>query len=295
MKRIFKITAILMVVAVIFGCHEEPEPVEPHAPTLIAPEDGAELNSGSIIMMWSSSPSVDHYEVNMIVTAGALLDTLTHIGFDTTLTVEVDTTPGTVNWKVATITDEGDSLWSETWSFTVNKSTEPTLDLDTTYFPFGLGYEWCYERHVWGYDYRIEPEEWSEYDTFTNLVTDSFWKEDTLCFQINGSIVKIWDDQIYCDVLSRRIDLKPKTDTSYTDGGADCRLWITGDTLLGVSLTIQYYETTCYSWSKQRLIGIGPISRNYSNVDGSNYSDNACDRLLYFYNGEDTVYESQLR
>ncbi len=27
-------------------------------------------------------------------------------------------------------------------------------DLDETYFPFGLGYEWCYARHEFG---QLEP------------------------------------------------------------------------------------------------------------------------------------------
>jgi hypothetical protein len=45
------------------------------------------------------------------------------------------------------------------------------IDLDTTYFPFGMGYEWCYERHYHGYEF-YEP--FSEYDTVTISVNPTF-------------------------------------------------------------------------------------------------------------------------
>lgn len=109
--------ALIALTLMIFvvGC----EPLEPVAPTLISPEDGAEIDLGTFALTWGSSPSVNHYCVMLEIMVGSVSDTVVDLCFDTTTSYVITLWPTTVNWKVATITDEDDSLWSETWSFTV--------------------------------------------------------------------------------------------------------------------------------------------------------------------------------
>ncbi|MBD3286851.1 hypothetical protein GF359_09485 [candidate division WOR-3 bacterium] len=62
------------------------------------------------------------------------------------------------------------------------------LNLDSTCFPYGIGYEWTYVRYNTGYTNWGETleENWDKVDTFTVRVVDSTWFGDTLLFQLRG-------------------------------------------------------------------------------------------------------------
>jgi hypothetical protein len=58
------------------------------------------------------------------------------------------------------------------------------IDLDTTYFPFGLGYEWCYE--CYSYRYHLDPDNFDVgLDTVTIKIIDSVSSDDGLRFKLN--------------------------------------------------------------------------------------------------------------
>ncbi len=162
---------------------------------------------------------------------------------------------------------------------------EYDIDLDTTYYPYGLGYEWCNEKHSW--EHGNYP--WDEYSTSTSVVTDSFWLEDTLVFELNyGGYVKFWEDKV------NGVDLYPEPDTIPIEGGESWVIYI-GDTLKKE----EFYEApegwppdVYYSW-EYRLKGVGLISSGGYWSGHGDYSSGSSTRLLYFYNGQDTVYKAK--
>lgn len=179
------------------------------------------------------------------------------------------------------------------------------IDLSTTFFPFGLGYEWCYECHSSGQNDLDGWTSWNYYDTFRIAVLDSFWDGDTLLFNLSGNgfrdlknPVRIWEDQI--EVLRHGGGIYPETlsvtnprSSKKWDGAFEIHR--IKDTLK-ISLST-FTDSDCgepYSENSARVKGIGIISQGsrWSAYGGSWYSANSY-RLLYFYNGNDTVYKSQ--
>ncbi len=303
MKRVLAISAILAGIAFL-GCNKT---YEPDPPTLIAPANGAVFDTLPPAFVWNSDEFADGYKIMIDDASITSVDCLISIDVeDTTYTMPQETFDTLKNgiycWVAAVCKDPDDNdigviTWGESWSFVINKPDEPQgLDLDTTYFPFGLGYEWCYERYEW---YCDEDESWIAYDTFTNTVTDSFWESDTLFFQYNSttSYVRIWKNKT--EVLGEIIELIPEPETRIKTSP-----WGTESTFsigykedtLSVSERYQAPEGVYpdeYSANNTRLIGIGFIRGGHSVDSPVNYwGHGISDRLLYFYNGIDTIYKT---
>jgi hypothetical protein len=177
------------------------QPAAP-APTLIASEDGAVFYRETPTFIWRSNPLEPDYVIRIFTdTTIVLQDTLSDTSYVMSVSVFDILENGTYDWWVGTVI-HNELIVSGTRTF---KIIGP-VDLDTTYFPFGLGYEWCYESNNGGV-----------YDTFTVEVTDSSWIADTLVFQLIGSFygisnpVEIWDNQV--TVFDELIDVVPQACT----------------------------------------------------------------------------------
>lgn len=163
-------------------------------------------------------------------------------------------------------------------------TAEYDIDLDTTYYPYALGYEWSYMNHSW----RQGDWPFDEYSTTFTKVTDSFWIEDTLIFEINSSeYIKFWEDKV------NGTNLYPEPDTIPIPGGESWVIYV-GDTLK----IEEYYEAPegwppdIYKSWEHRLKGVGLISSGGYWSGHGDYSEGSSTHLLYFYNVEDTVYDA---
>ena len=185
---------------------DKPEPGDPTAHALISPADGSVLDTVPPTFTWSSDSL--SYGYLFRIWTNSTTEVEDSLG-DTTYAMSQEffdgLVEGTYNWSAATVSASGKKFWSDAWSFIITRP-EPVIDLDTTYFPFGLGYKWCYESNNGGV-----------YDTFTVEVTDSSWIADTLVFQLIGSFygisnpVEIWDNQV--TVFDELIDVVPQACT----------------------------------------------------------------------------------
>ncbi|MCK4231583.1 hypothetical protein KAX21_01410 [candidate division WOR-3 bacterium] len=189
----------------------------PQIPTLIVPEDPAVFEAEPPTFIWTSDSLflADAYIIIILKDSLRSEDTLVYETLeDTTYTMPQDifnsADSGTYCWVAVVHWIDGNvetTAHGDPRTFVIKKPEEPQgLDLDTTYFPFGLGYKWCYESNNGGV-----------YDTFTVEVTDSSWIADTLVFQLIGSFygisnpVEIWDNQV--TVFDELIDVVPQACT----------------------------------------------------------------------------------
>jgi len=281
--------------------------LQPGAPTLIAPEDGAVFNAEPPTFIWSSDSLEPDYVIRIFTdTTNELQDTLSDTNYVMSGSVFEALTNGTYSWWVGSIVHNG-LILSGARTFTIDKP-EPVTDLDTTYFPFGLGYEWEYERHHHGYEWNWEEGEfdnWSLYDTITASVIDSFGNDDTLLFELEGGLfflsnpVKIWENQIVIHgYLTDTVNLTPSelTRDEWGDDGDKDYHWIlnigySSDTLNIFSSEWEAwyfppYDPEYSSKKANRLKGIGAIYQgshySYEEEEFTVYSSTVEYRLLTF-------------
>lgn len=180
------------------------------------------------------------------------------------------------------------------------------LDLSQTYFPFGLEYEWVYERHVWGFDepyteYEPERYAWDYYDTFSIAVTDSFliprgWRFELtnegfrdvgVSPEINGNKIEVFSDMIRLEPEEQGTEYSKKLVIAYG-----------GDTLILSKLKSdpEYY----YKWEEKeitkRIEGIGVIKQVWYDWYSGNvaaYYKHIDDFLLWFIKTGDTVWNHE--
>jgi hypothetical protein len=150
--------------------------------------------------------------------------------------------------------------WGEVFDF----------DLDTTYFPLGLYYEWAYQRHIWGNKQSGDSTiTWEEYDTFTVSVDDSLWEGNTMLisfasdsskpFNDLGNPAKVMDGKILVQMWS---GVTPWVNPSHPDTKWGNEISYCGDTLRTFLSDTPPGENPYYSfydeWVK-RLRDVGPI------------------------------------
>ncbi len=279
---------------------------QPGAPVLIAPEDGAIFDAEPPTFVWHADSLNPDYVIRVVFTTDTstvLEDTLTDTTYAMSTEVFDGLTNGTYSWWVGSVVTNG-LILSSTRTFDIDKPI--LLDLDTTYFPFGLSYEWKFEQHEHGYD---DSDAWNNYDTFRVWVVDSFWVSDTLFIQLQsegtrsypGQIyelsnpVKIINDSIpismpgYFFTAHDTIPLSTKHDTTLTATYGLTSAY--SENLLSINLEYErgVSDECCYNrLSRQK--GIGTLSQRFG-CDSPWASSTTYDRLLYFYNGQDTVYK----
>ncbi|MBD3285061.1 hypothetical protein GF359_01685 [candidate division WOR-3 bacterium] len=308
MKKALVVTALTGLL--ITGCEEElPQPV-----TLISPEDGTVFSSSPLTFIWTEGELTQTYVIRIVKDAfftGEVIveDTLD----DTTYTLSQEDFEIALNadyvWSVALLGAQGGLTWREFRSFTLDKLM-PILDLDTTYFPYGLNNQWVYERHVWGYEFTTYPDDpgrdWDYYDTVSISVNDSLFGINGWTFYLNscfqdgnprhydGDTVNIVGNwlTVFGDY---KIFLYPEeTDTlGYEDG---IEVIYKQDTLRLTKKTSDFEEPISFwnwRWTTSRIKGIGVIRQLYED----SYSGHGCgdeqnieDSLLYFIKGQDTVW-----
>ncbi|MEA3312144.1 MAG: hypothetical protein U9Q76_08000 [candidate division WOR-3 bacterium] len=195
----------------------------PQAPTLIAPEDGSVFETEPPTFIWGSDEFADDYVIRIYMGASTdIQDTLEDTTYAMPQGVFETLLNATHNWSAAAMSEEGELFWSESRSFVIDKPEEPqSLDLDTTYFPAGLNYEWVYERHVYGHYYGTggnEDEFWDYYDTIAILVTDSSCSQGEFLFNLSGGDFhgrycdihvygSLWDVGWYIHVIADSVEL----------------------------------------------------------------------------------------
>lgn len=159
---------------------------QPGAPKLIAPQDSAVFDTEPPTFIWSSDSLEPDYVIRIFTdTTIDLQDTLADTTYTMSDSVFENLSNGTYNWQAGTVVFNG-VLLSETRSFIVDKPPPP-LDLDTTYFPFGLGYEWKYHRVIESYSNLSLPEH-------IISVVDTFSTGDTSWFVLNTwGKMGLWD------------------------------------------------------------------------------------------------------
>jgi len=282
------------------------QPAAP-APTLIAPEDGAVFYREAPTFIWRSNPLEPDYVIRIFTdTTIVLQDTLSDTSYVMSVSVFDILENGTYDWWVGTVI-HNELIVSGTRTFNIIGP----IDLDTTYFPAGLDYEWVYERHVKGHYYGTggnEDEFWDYYDTIAIKVADSSYSQGELIFNLSGggfhgkyihlygSFRDVgWHTHIIGDCVelllydhyeSIFIPLKPLSDTN------DFLISYTKDTLC---ITLPGYNDlwdgipTVHSL---RIKGIGVVKQD-GVYDAAKIAECCLDRLLYFYDGRDTVYKAK--
>jgi hypothetical protein len=287
------------------------------APDLIEPADGAVV-SAAPVFVWSSIPFCDGYRIVIVGEAYTPPSIFGEIDFsdpiiekdrtDTTYTMSGgdfdNLDDGSYYWKVASLDYPPDGTapdvnYSEVRSFVIEKAVP--LDLDTTYFPFGINYEWCYERECYEHIFTHEGGDWDTtyYDTFTIVVTDSIYKPEGWNFTWSGGgfqdivseefeILNV-DGQYKVPVFWDTIPIIPSAGP-YSDEYGEIKVSYSTDTLLIVTT---YDDNAEYTHSTWRLKGKGAIKQYYEETQGYPYTFSQTDLLLYFYDGQDTVWTEQ--
>jgi hypothetical protein len=284
----------------------------PPAPILIAPEDGAVFDLEPPDFIWHKDSEVTNYVIRIVKDAfftgeKIVVDTLK----DTTYTMTQEDFEIALNadyvWSVASLYLKGGLTWREFRSFTLDKPM-PELDLDTTYFPLGLNYEWAYERHLWGADYsdpnNPDPPVWDYYDTVTITVADSVFGVNGWEFYLEGYLFRDVGYTVYIfgnRVLvfdEEKIPFNPEA-TGPVDPNQGVEIIYSSDTLnLSLKLS-ETWEPIGESWSERttsRIKGIGVVAQlfeSWSYGHGWEKESNVVDSLLYFYNGKDTVWRRE--
>lgn len=259
-----------------------------NVPTLISPADGAVFDSLAPTFVWSKENVNEYYLMvfkdSLWNNDTLLWDTLLDTTYTMSMSDFISADSGTYKWTVAVRdTASGELIYPSPRSLRIKEFNFP-LDLDTTYYPYGLGYTWYYETHSWVHD----NYPWDDYGNSCSVVTDSFWVYDTLVFKLNGDVyVKLWNNTINGN------DLHPDTVTIPNDGG-EFRIYYVGDSLL-VKEEFEYAPEgdppDVYEKWEYRLKGVGLLSSG-SGWFGYEYSSGSSSKLLWFFNGKDTVYKA---
>jgi len=299
------------------GCN--PDNGGSSAPDLLEPADGAVV-SAAPVFVWSSIPFCDGYRIVIVGDSSAAYTppfSLSGIDFsdpiiekdrtDTTYTMSGgdfdNLDDGSYYWKVASLDYPPDGTapyvnYSEVRSFVVEKAV--SLGLDTTYFPFGLGYEWVYERYKWHYE---DQDDTGAYDTVTIRVIDSVLTADGLRFildrrffdvddtvVIRNDSVHVFDNHVG---FGKMINLIP--DSRESDGLIT--ISYNEDTLI-LKCHIDWYPpegiTREYdSWQISRIKGVGAVYQSYSYYlfSGGEIYYGSRYRLLSFKKGGKTVWQ----
>jgi len=147
-----KFSFILLGVILVFsGCTHVVN--VPQIPTLIAPEDGAVFEAEPPTFIWTSDSLflADAYVIMIFKNSLRSEDTLAYETLeDTTYTMPTEVfdsaDSGTYCWVAAVHWIDGNvetTAHGDPRTFVIKKSESPAgLNLDTTYFSFGRGYEW---------------------------------------------------------------------------------------------------------------------------------------------------------
>lgn len=278
-------------------------------PFLISPEDGAVFDVSAPVFNWYKAPEASSYVIRIVKDAffsGVVIveDTVT----DTTYTMPAEDFVGSLNsdyvWGVGVLGSSEGITWRGLRSFELDKPAID-LDLDTTYFPFGLDYSWTYETYSWYYYWEAPypPEE--EYDTVTITVTDSIFGESGWIFYLNGSFRDVGDT---VSILGNKVFLYDSE-------------WISINPKIGdydAGIAVNYEDDTAcisrhtsghYLWddfldaywscdrSVLRLKGIGVVFEEYSYNDRWGESGEEAwynsSSLLYFCKGTDTIWRRE--
>jgi len=270
----------------------------PEGPELISPPEGAEFSTDPPTFIWRSVSLAKAY---IILLHGENLPYGDTIGVDTLEDTTYALPPevfegcynGTYKWCVASLATTNQAFWSGERSLSFNQSP-PQLDLDTTYFPFGLEYTWVYEEYG-----CCDGGDW--YDTFTVKVLDSTFVSNGWLFDLEGFYEEGYpESETFFDVgdpariigkwvvvFGRRITLQPNP-IKEINGNHTFEISYHGDTL---KISNSYYEN--YYGYTSRLKGIGVVRQyrwGYTWGGGDvSYTQN----LLYFINGQDTVWHKE--
>lgn len=307
MKHLKPDFVLLGIILVFSGCIHVVN--VPQIPTLIVPEDGAVFEAEPPTFIWTSDSLflADAYVIMIFKDSLRSEDTLVYETLeDTTYTMPTEVfdsaDSGTYCWVAAVHWIDG-TAHGDPRTFVIKKSESPAgLDLDTTYFPFGRGYEWCFKRHEWGKDEVLGEWDYDATYTFKIEVVDILQINSAFYFVLKleptmnyfepgfwdlSDSVKIANDQIEIRGVMMGLTPSERTDPFVVSYRTDTL--VIGDSWFGG------HEGS--SINTKRLKAVGAISQCYSywyeSTSGLQKWENVRDTLLYFYNGRDTVYKAK--
>ncbi len=177
-------------------------------------------------------------------------------------------------------------------------------DLSETYFPFGLEYEWCYQRNIHESVFSNLGDGWDSFwcDTVKIQVCDSLKLEQGWRFTLRddgfydvGNSIDINADKI--TVWGLQIHLHPHAGSTTNEDGDTITISYSKDTLILTIGWIDEYaphgvEFFQYGTSRTKEIGIVKQWFEEGTFGNIAYSLSESYRLLWFYNGRDTVYKA---
>lgn len=277
-------------------------------PFLISPDDGAVFDVTSPTFIWYEDVDASAYVIRIVKDAffsGVVIveDTLT----DTTYTMSAEDFVGSLNsdymWGVACTYGSEGITWKGIRSFTLDKPSID-IDLDTTYFPFGLDYSWTYENYHY-HDEWMYPYPDTSYDTVTIRVVDSTFGENGWIFTLNGSFQDVGDT---VSIVGNRIfvyglewiSIIPKA--GEYDAGIEVEY--DADTVNVSRHTSGHYLWDDYLdayWTSHRnslrIKGVGVVFANYDRFDQFGHTGYIdiyhSSTLLYFCKGTDTIWRRE--
>jgi len=324
MRKLWKLALSLGVLTLaIVGCNQDTDGA--NAPDLLEPADGAVISEAPTFV-WSSVPLIEDYRI--VIDNGSSSEIYTppfRLGetdftdpiiekdlYDTFYTMSGadfdNLEEGAYYWKVTSLRYPSDGSapdvnWSEVRSFAI-ENAEPS-GLDTTYFPFGMYYEWTYEVEYWEADYRSGTRD-SSYDTISVLVIDSMPTSSGWIFVLDGGFYDIGHDTVeikdgkilvFEDCVGEDANVSLIPDTSEESYHVSIRY--SADTLR-MENYFQWSEpgmnTMEYDdWETTRIIGIGLIKQGhiyhlFKDMGTINFARGTFYRLFSFRKGGKVVW-----
>lgn len=257
----------------------------PDGPDLISPREDETITETPPTFTWHREPLAEYYRIKVYGEDLPMPDTvISDTTSDTVFTISESEFRiwfnGKYQWKVSAIASGGEEIWCDPQGFYIDKPL-PSLDLDTTYFPFGLKYEWVYEKSQVSGGGNVLNR-----DTIVVSVLDSTGTINELRFNLEGSFLDVGSSVSIIDHIAtvfgnRKVYINPdNTDT----------------------LSLRYYHSTSnpYGWYEvtdinvKRLKGLGVIYQDDLWYNGDEIGPVEWDeyeyRLLYFIKDADTVW-----
>ena len=259
----------------------------PDGPDLISPTEGETITETPPTFIWHAEPLAEYYRIKIYgedlhVPDTVISDTTSDTTFSITEEEFLIWFNGKYAWKVAAIASGGEEIWCEPQGFHIDKYV-PSIDLDTTYFPFGLDYSWVYEKR----QLDIMGDPWS-FDTIAISVIDSTALTNGWSFSLEGSFLDV----------GRSISIINHIVTVF----GNRKIYINPDNIDTLNIRYCYHKSYPYGYYEvtdinvQRIKGLGVVHQNdlwYNGDEIGPFEWEEYDyRLLYFIKGADTVWTS---
>lgn len=281
------------VMLVFTGCNiwrlETPVPISPNE------ESGCELQNDSVLFVWEHVEDATRYNLEIDKDDEFDPPLFSFVTRDTFRLVSCSlfSWGKSYYWRISAYDGKEWGRWSESVNFTFTYDLD--FDLDTTYFPFGQGYRWSYERCVKIHTFGHESGDWDTtyYDTFTISVDDSTFDSGVLFIDLEGGGFQDVGRQVQIFVNKLLVfweDTLDLINPTHSAGPVGSNVNYLEDTLYLFLSYVDPWPGMEYKHYTKRLKKIGVVEQGYSEYGGYPYSYYETDRLLEFRRGGEAVW-----